>query len=269
MKLDGARVLLTGASRGIGAATAMVLANHGAHLAIAARHQDELEKVAERVREAGGDAHPMVVDVSKPDQVKAMVAEVEDKLGGIDVLINNAGLGLSGPVKDIKPDDLRYVFEVNVIAPQIAISSVLPPMLKRKRGHIVNVGSVASHIAAPDMGGYSSTKFALKALTDSLRLELQGSGVGVTLVCPGPIATEFTQSSRGTYPDHYPKRPVGAPAEDVGRAIVRGIEKRLAEVFVPGYFQPLIGIDSVAPQIFRFGGKRGMRVATRFADRFL
>lgn len=269
MNLDGARVLLTGASKGIGAATAMVLAHRGAHVAVAARNKDALDKVVARVHDAGSEAHAIVVDVSKPEEVRAMVAAAEAKLGGIDVLINNAGIGLSAPVKDIKPEDFRYVFEVNVVAPQIAISVALPPMLKRGAGHIVNVGSVASHIASPDLGGYTATKFALKGLTDSLRMELQGTGVGVSLVCPGPIATEFQESSRGKYPDHYPKRPVGAPAEDVGNAIARAIESRLAEVFVPAYYQPLVGLDAMAPQIMRFAGKRAMRLGARFADRFL
>jgi short-subunit dehydrogenase len=269
VNLDGARVLLTGASKGIGAATAVVLANHGANIAVAARSREALDRIVARVQDAGSDAHAIVVDVSRPEEVKAMVAAAEERLGGIDILINNAGLGLSAPVQDIKPEDLRYVFEVNVVAPQIAISLVLPPMLKRGEGHIVNVGSVASHIASPDLGGYTATKFALKGLTDSLRMELQGTGIGVSLVCPGPIATEFRESSRGRYPDHYPKRTVGAPAEDVGNAIARAIERRLAEVFIPAYYQPLVGLDAMAPQIMRFAGKRAMRLGTRFADRFL
>jgi short-subunit dehydrogenase len=269
VKVEGARILLTGASRGIGAATAVELAHRGAHLAIVARHRDALEAVADRVRDAGGDAHSIVADVSVNDQVRAMVAEAEDKLGGVDVLINNAGIGLSAAVKNLNPDDLRYVFEVNVIAGHIATTLVLPPMLKRKRGHIVNVGSVASHIATPDMGGYCATKFALKALSDSLRMELQGTGVRVTLVCPGPIATDFVANTRGKYPDHYPTRPVGAPPEAVGRAIARAIQNGQAEIFIPSYFQPLVGVDALAPQIMRIAGKRGMRVATRLADRLL
>lgn len=262
-------MLLTGASKGIGAATAVVLAEHGARLAIVARHQDGLDLVATRVRAAGSEAHTIVADLSKEEEVRRMVAEGEEKLEGVDIIVNNAGLGLSAAVKDIKPADLRYVFEVNVVAPTLANSLVLPGMLRRHRGHVVNVGSVASHIASPDLGGYAATKHALKALSDAMRMELQGSGVGVTLVCPGPIATDFTENTRGRYPDHYPKRPVGAPAEDVGRAIARAIEKRLAEVFIPAYFQPVVGIDALLPQLMRVGGKRGMRVATRIADRFM
>ncbi|MFY9616325.1 MAG: SDR family NAD(P)-dependent oxidoreductase [Candidatus Dormiibacterota bacterium] len=269
MNLEGSTVLLTGASKGIGAATAVVLAHEGANVALVARHLEALEEVARRVRDAGTQAHPIVADMSKEEDVRRMVAEADEKLGGIDIIVNNAGLGLSAPVKDIKPEDLRYVFEVNVVAPTLANSLVLPGMLRRKRGHVVNVGSVASHIASPDLGGYAATKHALKALSDALRMELQGTGVRVTLVCPGPIATDFTENTRGKYPDHYPKRPVGAPAEDVGRAIARAIQKRLAEVFIPAYFQPLVGIDAMVPQIMRVGGKRGMKVATRIADRFM
>lgn len=269
MKLNGARVLLTGASRGIGEATAIELAVAGAKVALAARRKPALEKVAKRVRDHGAEAHVIVVDVSKEDEVLAMVAQAEKEMGGIDVLINNAGLGLSSPVKDIKPGDLRYVLEVNLLAAHIATCAVLPQMLKRKRGAIVNVGSVASHIATPDLGGYSATKFALKALSDALRMELQGSGVHVSLICPGPIATDFAENVKGSFPEHYPSHPVGAPAADVGRCIVRAIQRHQAEAFVPAYYQAVVGLDSVAPQLMRVGGKRGVRIATRLAERLL
>jgi short-subunit dehydrogenase len=269
VRLDGARVLLTGASRGIGEATAYELAAAGAIVTLVARRKTALEKVAARVRDHGAEAHVVAADMSKEDAVLAMVAEAEKAMGGIDVLVNNAGLGLSAPVADIEPADLRYVLEVNLIAPHVATRAVLPKMLKRRRGAIVNVGSVASHIATPDLGGYSATKFALKALSDALRMELQGSGVHVTLVCPGPIATEFAESVRGSFPEHYPSRPVGAPASDVGRAIVKAIQRRQAEVFVPAYYQAVVGVDSIAPQLMRVGGKRGMKIATRLAEKVL
>ena len=114
-------------------------------------------------------------------------------------------------VAEIDPADLRYVFEVNVMAPLVAAQAALPGMLQRHRGHIVNVGSVASHISSPNLGGYSSTKFALKAISDALRMELRGTGVGVTLVCPGPIATEFVVNSAGENEGRLPTRPLGAP----------------------------------------------------------
>jgi len=142
-------------------------------------------------------------------------------------------------------------------------------MLRRRRGHIVNVGSVASHIATPYLGGYSATKFALKALSDALRVELQGSGVHVTLICPGLIATEFVKGSRGNPRGRAPLRPVGAPTSDAGRCIARAISRNSAEAFVPAYYQALVGANSVAPQVMRVAGKPGMEVATKFAERYL
>jgi short-subunit dehydrogenase len=270
MKIEGARILITGASRGIGEAAALDLARRGARLAIAARGKADLERVSAKVADAGG-APPTVLptDVSKEAEVLAMVAGAERAMGGVDVLINNAGIGFHAAVAEIEPADLRHVFEVNVMAPHIATRAALPGMLDRGRGHIVNVGSVASHISAAYMGGYSTTKFALKALSDALRVELQGTGVHVTLICPGPIATEFVRGARGNPRGRVPLRPVGAPASDVALCISRAISRNRAEAFVPAYYQALVGANSLAPQVMRVAGKRGMEFATRFAERYL
>ena len=270
MKIDGARILITGASRGIGEAAALELARRGAHLAIAARGKKELDRVSAEIEAETGTAAVVVpADVSHEAEVRAMVADADKKVGGIDILINNAGLGLSAPVNEIDPNDLRYVFEVNVMAPHIGTLAVLPGMLQRRRGRIVNVGSVASHISTPTLGGYSATKFALKALSDALRMELQGTGVGVSLICPGPIATDFVAHTRGDVDGRLPAHPVGAPPAEVGRCIARAILRNQAEAFVPAYFQALVGADSLAPQVMRVAGKRGFAVATKFAERYL
>jgi short-subunit dehydrogenase len=270
IELAGARVLITGASRGIGEATARELARRGAQLALSARGEADLARIADAIK-AEGRQRPTVVaaDLSKEAQVKAMVGAADKAMGGIDVLVNNAGLGLTSPIAEIDPAVLRYVYEVNLMAPLVAAQAVLPGMLQRHRGHIVNVGSVASHISSPNLGGYSSTKFALKAISDALRMELQGTGVGVSLVCPGPIATEFVVNSAGDNEGRLPTRPLGAPASDVARCIARAITRNQAEAFVPAYYQALVGGNAVVPQVMRIAGKRGMRVATKFADRFL
>ncbi|MGI8607685.1 MAG: SDR family NAD(P)-dependent oxidoreductase [Candidatus Dormibacteria bacterium] len=268
VKVDGARVLVTGASRGIGAAAAEELARRGATLTIAARTKKSLDAVARSCRALGAEVHVIVADMSNEAEVKAMVARAETAMGGLDVLVNNAGLGLTGPVGAIDPKDLRYVFEVNVMAPHVATLAALPGMLRRKRGRIINVGSVASHISTPGLGGYSSTKFALKALTDALRMELRGTGVGATLICPGPIATEFVVNSKGDE-GILPTKPLGAPASDVGKAICKAISRGSAELFIPAYYQSLVGMNSVAPQVMRLAGKPGMDAATRLAERFL
>jgi short-subunit dehydrogenase len=270
LKIEGARILVTGASRGIGEAAALELARRGARLAIAARSKDELDRVAGEIEAETGNAAVVIpTDVSHEAEVRAMVAAADGQLGGIDVLVNNAGLGLTAPVDQIDPGDLRYVFEVNVMAPHIATLAALPGMLQRRRGRIVNVGSVASHISSPTLGGYSATKFALKALSDALRMELQGTGVGVSLICPGPIATDFVTHSKGDVEGRLPTRPVGVPAADAGRCIARAIERNQPEAFVPAYYQALVGADSLAPQIMRVAGKRGFAVATKFAERYL
>ena len=268
MKVSGARVLLTGASRGIGAATAVELARRGASLAIAARTKKSLDAVARECRSLGAEVHVIVADMAKPDEVKAMVARADEALGGIDVLVNNAGLGLTGPIAELGADDLRYVFEVNVVAPHVATLAVLPGMMRRKRGRIINVGSVASHISTPNLGGYSATKFALKAMTDSLRMELRGTGVGASLICPGPIATEFVVNSKGV-DGILPTRPVGAPPLDVAKAICKAISRGSAELFIPAYYQPIVGMNAMAPQVMRLAGKPGMAAATRLAEKFL
>jgi short-subunit dehydrogenase len=267
-KVREARILITGASRGIGEAVAEELARRGARLALAARSESALQKVAGRLSANGAETHVIPADVSKEADVKAMVAMAEEVLGGLDVLINNAGLGLSGPVKDIKPEDFRYVLEVNVVAALVASQAALPAMLRRKAGHIVNVGSVASHVATPKLGGYSATKFALKALSDAMRMELRDRGIRVTLICPGLIKTEFVANVKGQVRGHLPKQPVGAPASEVGKATANAIARNQAEVFVPRYYQAMVGANSVAPQFWRQFGARGIKVGTRLIERF-
>jgi short-subunit dehydrogenase len=270
VKIDGARVLITGASKGIGEATALELAGRGARVAIAARNKADLERVASAIQAAGGGAAVVIpTDVSVEAEVLAMVAAGEKALGGIDILINNAGIGLNSPVAEIEPADLRHVIDVNVLAPHIATRAALPGMLERHSGHVVNVGSVASHISAAYLGGYSATKFALKALSDALRAELHGTGVHVTLICPGPIATEFVKHARGNPKGRITERPVGASTADVGRCIARAISRNSAEAFVPAYYQALVGANSMAPQVMRVAGVRGVAVANKFAERFL
>jgi len=263
-----ARILITGASRGIGEAAAVELARRGARLAIAARSESALQRVARRLNTNGSEVHVIPTDVSKEAEVRAMVASAEEALGGLDVLVNNAGLGLSGPVKDIKPEDFRYIIEVNVVAALVATQAALPAMLRRKAGHIVNVGSVASHIATPKLGGYSASKFALKALSDAMRMELRSRGIKVSLICPGLIKTEFVANVRGRTRGHLPANPVGAPPSEVGKCIAKAIAHNQAEAFVPLYYQAIVGANAMAPQFWRVFGAGGWRAGTEFLRRF-
>ncbi|HEV3231562.1 MAG TPA: SDR family NAD(P)-dependent oxidoreductase [Candidatus Dormibacteraeota bacterium] len=267
MRLAGARVLVTGASRGIGEHVALELARHGARLALAARGERELRRVAEAVEAGGGEAHVIVTDMAVEAQVRKMVAEAEEALGGLDVLVNNAGLGLSGPLREVRPEDLRYVLEVNTVAPLIAAQAALPGMLQRRRGRIVNVASVASHVVTPGLGGYAATKFAIRAWGDALRMELQGTGVGLTAVYPGPIRTDFVANVRGRRGGFVPETPIGASVESCAATIVAAIAHDRTEVFIPRYWQGAVGANNLAPQLLRTFGRRGTRAMTTVVDR--
>jgi len=173
---------------------------------------------------------PFRCDVSVDSDRDALVAAV----GSVDVLVNNAGLGYSGLVEAMGPTDVRRLFEINVLGLIDLTMRVLPGMLDRRRGHIVNVASIAGYISSPPLTVYSATKFAVQGFTDGLRRELIGRGVGVTLINPGPVNTEWGPRSMGYEPleGSAPlKGTVGVPAWAVSHAIARGI---LMGAF-PGY----------------------------------
>jgi NAD(P)-dependent dehydrogenase (short-subunit alcohol dehydrogenase family) len=173
--LDGRTVLVTGASTGIGRTTALLLAQLGATVLAGVRDPAAGEALGATVR-------PVQLDVTNPDQIAALDLEV------LDGLVNNAGIAVSGPLEFLPVDELRRQLEVNVIA-QLAVTQACLPALRRARGRIVNVSSIAGRVALPLYGPYSASKFAFEALSDSLRRELRGSGVQVSVIEPGAIAT--------------------------------------------------------------------------------
>ena len=189
------RALVTGASSGIGEATAYRFASEGARLGLLARREDRLQRVADRVRELGGEPLTLVADVTCRDAVAASVARAESAFGGLDVLVNNAGVGLYAFLETVREEDLRHIFAVNTFGALYAIQAVLPGMRRRGSGVIVNVSSVVGKRALPMTGTYAATKFALHGLSEALRLELRGSGVRVAVVCPGFTKTEFSQAT--------------------------------------------------------------------------
>ncbi len=180
------RIILTGASSGIGLATAFKLADQGHTLLLAARRMQQLEALA---TEYPDQVFAFKADVTKVDDVKAMVNEAKAKMGGIDVLINNAGLGLFDPVAEGKLEDWHYMFDVNVKGLLSCVHACLPE-LRAQNGLVINLGSVASHHVFPNSGVYCATKHAVLAISESLRLEL-GSEIRVTTISPGAVNTEF------------------------------------------------------------------------------
>lgn len=185
------RILLTGASSGIGLATAQKLAEQGHTLLLAARRMDRLEALAEAYP---GKVFAFKADVTRTEDVQAMAEAAVSKMGGVDVLINNAGLGLFDPVAEGKLEDWHHMFDVNVKGLLSCIHVCLPELRKQK-GMIINLGSVASHNVFPNSGVYCATKHAVLAISESLRLEL-GSEIRVTTISPGAVNTEFIDHTR-------------------------------------------------------------------------
>lgn len=239
---DTARLLaaVTGASRGIGRATAISLSRQGYRVFALARSAADLENLA---REAAGEGHdivPVVLDVaSEGSRDQAVTVIMEATAGyGLDVVVNNAGYGQFGPLEEVSAEKLRRQLEVNVVSVLAFTQPFLPGMRQRRQGSIVNVSSAAGRIATPFMGAYSASKFALEALSDSLRLELAPFGVHVILIEPGPIPTQFNDASERETDPASPYAPFqlrwhafrngsdifGRSAEDVGMLIVRAVQ---------------------------------------------
>jgi short-subunit dehydrogenase len=195
MQLHGKRVLITGASRGIGEALAEKFATEGATVALVARSKDALERVAGRL---GGTAH--AADLSDPAQVAGLIGRIEDEAGPIDVLVNNAGNGDPCGFTDAPDDALRMTTEVCYLAPAELCRQAIPRMLRRGGGHIVNVSSLAGIGVYPGLVTYSAAKAALSHFTAGLRADLRGLPIGTTLVELGPVPTELLDKSNDYAP---------------------------------------------------------------------
>lgn len=194
-RLEGRVAIVTGASSGIGEATALVLAAEGAAVVLAARRVERLEDVAARIEDGGGRALVQETDVSARPEVDAMVAGALEAYGQVDVLVNNAGTMPLSPLTELRVEEWERMVDVNVKGVLYGVAAVLPHMLERGVGHIVNVGSVAGRRPFPGGTVYSATKFAVRSLTWGMALELSHAhGIRVTDVQPGVVDTEL--------PDH-------------------------------------------------------------------
>ena len=239
MKPGGALCLVTGASSGIGRATARRLAREGAHVLLLGCDRDRLERAA---AECGGVA--VVADLSRPENIWRAAAAA----GPVDVLVNNAGIGLAGPLADAPPASVGQLVAVNLLAPILLTRALLPGMLERGRGHVVNVASVAGHVGVAGEAVYAATKGGLVAFTESLDQELAGGPVGVSLVSPGVVDTPFFERRGVPYGRRRP-RPI--PAERVADAIVGAISDGRAEVFVPRWLAEPVRLRGALPGVYR------------------
>ena len=171
-KLDGKVAIITGASSGIGEATALALAASGARVVVAARRAERLEVLAKRIEASGGSALSIVTDITDENQVDNLVQKTNAELGGVDILVNNAGIGVLGTIETGNRADWRQAFDINVLGVLYATQAVLPVLKAQKSGHIVNISSVAGRTARAGVGVYNTTKWGVNALSEALRQEV-------------------------------------------------------------------------------------------------
>jgi NADP-dependent 3-hydroxy acid dehydrogenase YdfG len=188
--LAGKVALVTGASSGIGEATASALAAAGARVAIAARRADRLEALAARIEKAGGTALKIAADVTSSAEVSGMVEKVIAEWGRLDIIVNNAGVMLLSPAAEATLEDWRHMVELNLLA-LMGVTKAALPHLKASKGHIVNVSSVAGRVANPGASGYAATKFGVVGFSEALRREVYADKVRVTVIEPGVVRTEL------------------------------------------------------------------------------
>ena len=191
--LEGRVALVTGASSGIGAATAVSLAAAGARVAVAARRSDRLSELVERVRHRAGEAIAVAADVADRVSAQRMVAQTVERFGRLDIVVNNAGLMILAPFTDGDPDDWRRMVDVNLIGLINVTHAAIPHLRRSGRGDIVNISSVAGRFAFATGAVYTATKFAVVGFSDTLRRELVGDKIRVTLLEPGAVQTELVE----------------------------------------------------------------------------
>ncbi len=247
----GLRVLITGASSGIGREAALEFARKGAQLTLAARRLDALHQVKEQINTSFPDAlDPLVVscDVTDSHEVRRLVELSARRFKGIDVLVNNAGIGVYGDTVLTALDDFRAVMDVNFFGSVRCILAILPHMKKAGRGLIVNVASVAAIHGIPFLGAYCASKAALVALSQSLRAELSGSGVSLMIVYPGYTQTEFFKKEKKLGRARRPRGPYSSPVK-VAKAIVRAVQFRRRNMILSLEGKALSLVQGILPRL--------------------
>ena len=192
-KLTGKVAIVTGASSGIGEATAVLLATEGAKVAVIARRADRLNDLVQRIQTAGGEALPIPTDVTDETQIRDAIAKTHSAWGQVDILVNNAGVMLLGLIDGANTEDWRRMINLNVLGLMYATHAVLPMLKAQNSEHIVNISSVAGRVANAGSGVYDATKWAVGAFSEALRKEVYQNRIRVTIIEPGLVATELPQ----------------------------------------------------------------------------
>jgi short-subunit dehydrogenase len=247
--LAGSRIAITGASSGIGRELARELASQRARLVLNARREDRLNELATELRSKGAEVVIAAGDITEPATREAIIDQARTAFGGLDVLVNNAGMGAIGRFDEATPERLRRIMEVNFFA-LVELTRLALPLLKEgKRPLIVNMGSILGHRGIPLHAEYCASKFALRGFSEALRAELSTSGVGVLVVSPGTTDTEF-QENVLEKPSQMPwSAPRGVAPADVARATVRAMLRRRHEIVPNRYGRLLVWLNRLSPRL--------------------
>lgn len=243
------RIIVTGASSGIGRALALELARNGAELVVTARREDRLRALADEITALGGKSQPVPGDICDPGTRQALIEVVQERFGGLDILVNNAGVGALGLFEHADPQRLRRLMEVNFFS-LVEMTRLALPLLRRGTNPmLVNISSIVGHRGVPYNSEYCASKFAVRGFSESIRAELTRHGIDVLVVCPGTTETEFfdrviQRTGEPTWPEH-----TAVPAEKVARQTVRAMRRGAAEIIPYGWGRVLCWLNRLSPRL--------------------
>ncbi|QDU92714.1 SDR family NAD(P)-dependent oxidoreductase [Lignipirellula cremea] len=256
--LKNARALVTGASSGIGREIALELAAQGTRVLVTARREERLVELVQQIQAAGGEAHYVAGDITRPEVRESLVAAAADQLSGLDILVNNAGVGSIEKFVDSTEANLRTLFELDFFAAVEMIRVALPLLRQGERPLIANIASVLGHVAVPKKSEYCAAKFALHGFTDALRAELAPEKIDVSLICPSTTDSEFWESVLANQAKLPWKKLGMMSSAAVGRASVKAIRRGQREMIMTIGGKGLVLSDRLFPGltgwlISRFG----------------
>ena len=257
MEFNGQIVLITGASSGIGKQLAVDFAGRGAVVVGCGRSITRLKEVLKEVRQSSADSAMMACDVSDPEQVQGMIEKILTDFGAVDILINNAGIGMRKPFAETSLSTIEEIMRINYLGAVYCTHALLPSMIQRGGGHIVNISSGAGKIGTLNMAAYCASKFAMNGWSESLYHELKPLGVKVSLVCPGPVHTGFSRAFHNSEPQSPPALFVSSGV--VSEAVMQVIERDRFERIVPRWLALMCWLQRLSPGLFRYLAQRRFR----------
>ena len=242
-------ILITGASSGIGEATARLFSTRGYRVVLAARRINRLDALVEEIRSSGSEALAVATDITQVAQIEHLISQTLHNFGQIDILLNNAGLGRLNWLETLDSEkDIAFQIQVNLTGLIQTTKAVLPHMIERQQGHIINMGSIAGLIATPTYSVYAATKYGLRGFTEALRREVGIHGIEVTGIYPGGVATEFGQKAGINR-----KTGISTPkllkltAENVAETVLRVVKRPCRAVIIPGLMRPIVWLSLLFP----------------------